>query len=176
MPIGPFQNTVRASMITSLNAAAVPGPMSNPFAPSGRRSPNVAKVPDGVDADDVVGQVDGLALLARLVEQTAARVDLSGSNSESPIGLPCAAKNVKHIAPPITIESTTPSNASTTPSLSEILAPPSTATNGRFGLLRRPSRTSTSFCSSRPIADGTNCGGPTIEAWARCEAPKASLT
>ncbi len=55
---------------------------------------------------------------------------MSGSNSESPIGLPCAAKNVKHIAPPITIESTMPSSASTTPSLSEIFAPPSTATNG----------------------------------------------
>ena len=25
-------------------------------------------------------------------------------------------------------------------------------------------------------ADGRNCGGPTIEAWARCDAPKASLT
>ena len=35
IPIGPFQNTVRASMITSLNAAAEPGPMSNPCAPSG---------------------------------------------------------------------------------------------------------------------------------------------
>ena len=45
MPIGPFQKTVRASMITSLNAAAVPGPMSKPFAPSGRRVPNVAKLP-----------------------------------------------------------------------------------------------------------------------------------
>jgi hypothetical protein len=62
----------------------------------------------------------------------------SGSNSESPIGLPCAAKNVKHIAPPITSESTTSSSASTTPSLSEILAPPSTATNGRFGLVAQP--------------------------------------
>ena len=37
MPIGPFQNTVRASMMMSLNAAAEPGPMSKPFAPSGRR-------------------------------------------------------------------------------------------------------------------------------------------
>ena len=45
MPIGPFQNTVRASMITSLNAAAVPGPMSKPLAPSGRRMPKVAYSP-----------------------------------------------------------------------------------------------------------------------------------
>ena len=45
MPIGPFQNTVRASMITSVNAAAEPGPMSRPFAPSGSRVPNVAYSP-----------------------------------------------------------------------------------------------------------------------------------
>ena len=45
----------------SLNAAAEPGPMSNPFAPSGSRVPNVANAAVGVDADDVVGQVDRLA-------------------------------------------------------------------------------------------------------------------
>ena len=42
-----------------------------------------------------------------------------------------------------------------TPSLSETFAPPSTATNGCFGSLRRPSSTSTSFCRRRPIADGS---------------------
>ena len=57
----------------------------------------------------------------------------SGSNSESPIGWPWAARNVKHIAPPMTSASTMSSSASMTPSLSETLAPPSTATNGRFG-------------------------------------------
>ena len=36
--------------------------------------------------------------------------------------------------------------------------------------------TSTSWASSRPAATGSVRGGPTIEAWARCEAPKASLT
>ena len=50
--------------------------------------------------------------------------------------------------------------------MSLILAPPSTATNGRLGLLRRPSSTSTSFCISRPIADGSVRGGPTIDACA----------
>ena len=68
------------------------------------------------------------------------------------------------------------SSASMTPSLSLTLAPPSTATNGRLGSLRIRSSTSTSRCSRRPIADGTNRGGPTIEAWARWDAPKASLT
>ncbi len=38
------------------------------------------------------------------------------------------------------------------------------ATNGRFGLVRSPRRTSTSFWSSRPIADGNTFGGPTMDA------------
>ena len=176
MPIGPFQNTIRASMITSLNAAAEPGPMSNPLHPSPRRLPNVAKLPP---ASTPVMSSGRWIVLPFAVASSSNRLHvstMSGSNSESPIGRPRAAKNVKHIAPPITIESTMPSSASTTPSLSEIFAPPSTATNGWRGLSRSPSRTSTSFCSSRPIADGTNCGGPTIDAWARCEAPNASLT
>ena len=92
------------------------------------------------------------------------------------MGLPCAARNVKHIAPPMTSESTTPSSASTTPSLSEIFDPPSTATNGCRGELRRPSRTSTSFRRRSPIAEGSVCGGPTIEACARWHAPNASST
>ena len=63
-----------------------------------------------------------------------------------------------------------------TPSLSDTLAPPRMPTNGLGGSLRRPSSTSTSRASSRPAAEGSVRGGPTIEAWARWEAPKASLT
>ena len=63
-----------------------------------------------------------------------------------------------------------------TPSLSETLEPPRIATNGRVGSVRSGSSTSTSRWSRRPAADGRNCGGPTMEAWARCDAPKASFT
>ena len=63
-----------------------------------------------------------------------------------------------------------------TPSLSLTLAPPRMATNGRRGDDRRRPSTSTSFWSRRPAALGSVAGGPTMEAWARCEAPKASLT
>ena len=65
-------------MITSLNAAAVPGPMSNPLAPSGKSIAERREVAGRVDADDVLGQVDRLARRSRLVEQTLARVDLIG--------------------------------------------------------------------------------------------------
>ena len=38
-PMGPFHRTVRASAMTSANAAAVPGPMSRPIHPSGTSAP-----------------------------------------------------------------------------------------------------------------------------------------
>ena len=64
-----------------------------------------------------------------------------------------------------------------TPSLSLTLAPPRTATNGRAGSLRSAEQ-HLDLPGQQPAggADGRVRGGPTIEAWARCEAPKASLT
>ena len=118
-----------------------------------------------VDALPAVGQVGaGLAHLAALVglEQHAVgrqrghvgrQVDpvagsassrrhvstWSASTSESPTRWPWATRNVKHMPPPMTRASTTPSSASMTASLSDTLAPPSTATNGRSGFSRMPS-------------------------------------
>ena len=89
---------------------------------------------------------------------------------------PCAARNVKHIPPPISNWSTMPTRVSITPSLSLTLAPPSTATNGRLGLLRKPLSTETSCSINRPAAERSVRGGPTIEPWARWAAPNASLT
>jgi hypothetical protein len=63
-----------------------------------------------------------------------------------------------------------------TPSLSDTLEPPRIEMNGPAGLVAEPRSTSTSFSSSRPAADGRVRGGPTMEAWARCDAPKASFT
>jgi hypothetical protein len=63
-----------------------------------------------------------------------------------------------------------------TSSLSLTLAPPRMAAKGRFGDFRRPESTSTSRANRRPAALGKVRGGPTTEAWARCAAPKASLT
>ena len=57
----------------------------------------------------------------------------SGSNSESPIPWPLAARKVKHMPPPTTRLSTRPRRLSSTSSLSETLLPPSTAVNGRSG-------------------------------------------
>ncbi len=61
--------------------------------------------------------------------------------------------------------------------LSLTLAPPRMATNGRAGLVMALPMYSSSFSMSRPAADfSTNLVMPTVEAWARCAVPKASLT
>ena len=46
-PIGPFQNTVRASAMRSLKSAAVPGPMSTPIQPVGHRRAHLADLAPG---------------------------------------------------------------------------------------------------------------------------------
>ena len=57
----------------------------------------------------------------------------SAAHSESPTEWPCAARNGKHIAPPIRIVSATSRKRSITAILSLTLAPPRTATSGRAG-------------------------------------------
>ena len=101
----------------------------------------------------------------------------SGSNSEAPIGLPWAARNVKHMPPPMASASTVSSRASMTPSLSLTLAPPRTATNGPLRVVAQPEQDLDLALqqAARRRRQRTG-GGPTIEAWARCDAPKASLT
>ena len=78
--------------------------------------------------------------------------------------------------PPTTSVSTLVARTLSTSSLSATLAPPTTATKGRAGCSRRPPSTSTSLAKRSPAALGRNCGGPTMEAWARWAAPKASST
>ena len=65
-----------------------------------------------------------------------ARSSLSASTSDFPIGSPCDFRNVYAMPPPISMASATFIRFSTTSILSETLAPPSTATNGRAGLER----------------------------------------
>ena len=183
-PIGPFHRTVRASPMMSPNSAAAAGADVEAHPAVGQRPTEVAHLatggriadlPAGAQPDDVGGQVQPVAVL---VEQAAhscrsGRARTASCRSEWPI----AAKNVKHMPPPMMIESAMSSSAVSTPSLSDTLDPPVMATNGSRRVARaRPSSTSTSLASSRPAAEGSLVGGPTMEACARCEAPKASFT
>ena len=61
--------------------------------------------------------------------------------------------------------------------LSVTLAPPRTTTSGRSGESMIERSVVTSRSSSRPATAGRRCSAtPTVEACARCAAPKASFT
>ena len=74
------------------------------------------------------------------------------STSESPVGLPCARKKLKHMAPPIRIASASSRKRSMTPILPLTFAPPSTTTKGRSGRTRRLRKVTSR--SSRKPRDG----------------------
>ena len=123
-------------------------------------------------------EVDGQPQLAGVVEQPRARARASSaSHSESPTSWPCAAKNGKAIAPPMSTSSATSRNVSSTPILSVTFAPPTTATSGRAGSARIDVSVATSRSSSSPAARRSKSSAAAcVEACARCAAPKASST
>ena len=78
--------------------------------------------------------------------------------------------------PPMTSASTFFTRFISRSILVETLAPPTMATTGRAGLPRPFSSASSSACMVRPAKAGSRCASPSVEAWARCAAEKASLT
>jgi hypothetical protein len=86
-----------------------------------------------------------------------------------------AAKNGKHMAPPIRTVSARSRNASRTPILSVTLAPPTTATSGRFGSSRMPVSVETS--TQQPARRGRQQVRDRLGGGVRAvAAPNASLT
>ena len=84
---------------------------------------------------------------------------------------PARARNVNAIAPPMSSVSQRSSSASITPSLSLTLAPPSTATNGRVGVVGQQPRQHLDLAVQQPARRRRQhrAAGPTIEACARCD-------
>ena len=80
------------------------------------------------------------------------------------------------MAPPITRVSTRFTRFSSSAILVETFAPPTTASTGRSGLPSAFSRWVSSACMERPAALGSRCATPSVVAWARWAAEKASLT
>ena len=78
----------------------------------------------------------------------------SSSSSESPTPWPIALMNVAAMPPPMTSTSTRSSSVSSTAILSDTLAPPMIAANGRFGF----SRTPPSIVSSRSMRKAAHRG------------------
>ena len=88
--------------------------------------------------------------------------------------MPCARKNEKHIAPPISSASAMSRKRSISATLSVTFAPPSTTTSGRSGDSITPRRVVTSFSSSGPAYEGRCSATPAVDACARCADPNAS--
>ena len=147
--------------------------MSTPFHPSGTVGP-VSRT-TAIWSDRAEIRSPGTTILPVSRNSWASGI-LSTSTSESPVGWPAAARNVKHIPPPMSKVSTRRRRDAIVPIFSPTLAPPSTATNGRQGDSINSDSTSTSRASNRPAADGSRPGGPTTDAWARWAVPNASLT
>ena len=79
--------------------------------------------------------------------------------------------------PPISSVSALSSRLSITSIFPEIFDPPMMATKGRSGWVSTLPMKFSSFSISRPAADcATKWVMPSVEAWARCALPKASLT
>ena len=78
--------------------------------------------------------------------------------------MPFAFKNVKAIAPPISILSALFNRFSITPILSETFDPPSIAINGCFGSSSSFAMMFISFSTKKPSADGINLLTPTFDA------------
>ena len=174
-PIGPFQKTVPAPAITSAYASAESRPMSSPIQPSGTSTPSSSCTSVSAENSRPATRSVGSSSLS-LASARFAGSTPSSSHFDAPTSWPWAAKNGKHMAPPIRTVSARSRNASRTPILSVTLAPPTTATSGRCGSSRIPVSVDTSDSSSRPAADGSRCATASVEACARCAAPNASLT
>ena len=117
-------------------ALAVRGPTSSPIQPSGTSTPS-SSLRSGrrrsVAEHEVAGQLEPAAAAAAASSARRAGSTPSASQSEAPTAWPCAAKNGKHIAPPIRIASATSRKRSITPILSVTFAPPTIATSGSAG-------------------------------------------
>ena len=112
------------------------------------------------------------------VEQRRQVSTWSSSSSDVPTGWPWAARNVKHMPPPMSSASATleqgVDHAELVADLGAAEDRDERAAWGRCGMPQQ--HLDLALARSRPAAVGRCCGGPTIEAWARCDAPKASLT
>src|SRR5215813_7947434 len=170
-PIGPFHTIVLAVASTAVKRSTVRGPMSRPIWVSGiSRMPTARPAALSTPSATITSTGSVSCTPRRRAASTAARaVSMrSGSTSERPIAWPRARRNVKAMPPPITSASTLPIRCSTSATLSETLAPPSTATSGRAGASRiRPSAES-SCCMSNTAAAGCRCRVmASMDAWAR---------
>ena len=101
---------------------------------------------------------------------------ISASCRLRPTPVPPAARKVLAMAPPITSMSTRRLRLPSSSSLVDTLLPPTMAQTGRSGLPSAWSSASSSACIIRPAWEGRCRATPSVLAWARWAAEKASFT
>ena len=122
------------------------------------------------------GRVTRQPRAAALSSSSRAMRAPSLSNSELPISMPSQIlRKVYAMPPPMMISSAWAMRLRMSGILSAILAPPRMASSGRRGLRRTASKALSSASSRKPAAL-RGSATPTIDEWARCAVPKASLT
>mmetsp|Transcript_9348 Transcript_9348/g.22427 ORF Transcript_9348/g.22427 Transcript_9348/m.22427 type:complete len:233 (+) Transcript_9348:404-1102(+) len=181
-PIGPFHTTVPAPSSSARIASTLRGPTSRPIRPAGI-APTVTTCA-GASASSAGATTASTGRSSRTPRASAcsssatAISSCASSTSEEPTSWPSALRNVKHIAPPTTIESHFSTSDESTGSFDDTLAPPTIATSGRAGLASTASfMYSSSFCISRPATECSTCDAtPAVDACARCAVPNASFT
>ena len=147
--------------------------MSNPFAPSGSSVPQRGEPARGVDADQVLGEQD---LAPLLVEDPPARVDLIGLEQRVADALALGGEEREAHRP---ADHERVDHTQQRFDDAELVGDLGASEHGHerpLGIVAQAEQHLDFFGEQQPIADGSVRGGPTIEAWARCDAPKASLT
>mmetsp|Transcript_27510 Transcript_27510/g.62259 ORF Transcript_27510/g.62259 Transcript_27510/m.62259 type:complete len:201 (+) Transcript_27510:477-1079(+) len=136
-PIGPFHTTVPAPLSSLAIKRIESGPISRPIMPSGiavtetTRQGESASKRSATTASVGRSRLTPLALASLI--KLAASESCSSSTIEVPTASPCDLRNVKHIAPPITIVSHRCMSDVSTGSFDETFEPPTIAMSGRFG-------------------------------------------
>src|SRR5690554_3484806 len=177
-PCGPFHTTVLASLIIDLNLSTVFGPISKPISSAGIASNVRILVSVSLsNALPVTTSTPNSSLPSANANNSLAKSTLSNSTKDLPTSWPCAFKKVNAIPPPINTLSATFSKFLITSILSDTLAPPKIATNGRLGFSSAPPIKLISFSSNKPATETSILFEiPTFDACALCAVPNASLT
>src|SRR5665213_155308 len=159
-------------------ARAVAGPMSRIIPPPTCPSGTVRAVASASNASATTASLGRWSATPRSFARPMIFVagPRSGSRSDVPTPIPCAARNVFAIPPPITNASTFASRCSNTPTLSATFAPPIAHTKGWTGRSVRRASASSSASINKPAYAGRTAATPAVDACARCAVPNASLT
>ncbi len=178
-PSGPFHTTVADASSTWRMWNTLSGPTSRIIASAGQSSARTTSFPAPGSSSRATTTSRGSRIMQpaapALAAMSRAVPTISRSASEPPISIPCDARKVLAMPPPITSVCTRPTRLPSNSSLVDTFAPPTTAVRGRFGSPSASSSARSSASISRPAQDGSSPASASVVACDRCAALNASL-